>query len=184
MSNKVFIVALPEEVNNQSLIFGYPIIFSGVGKINASIAAYKAINDGFSEIINIGSCGSLNLEAGSIVKIGAVYQDIDCTPLYPYGTISNNTCKYITIDPNSKITCFTTDYFYDSLQKKKYSPHYLEMLQKCSIFDMELFALAQICSHHQITFTSYKWVSDNGSEHDWQLNCKVNFEKLKSILNV
>jgi len=182
--SKVFIVAVPDEVDNQSTLFDSPIIFSGVGKINAAIAAYKAINEGYTEIINIGSCGSLSLEPGTIVKVGIVYQDIDCTPLCSYGeTAFDNIDKKITICPNSDMSCFTTDYFYDSNQKEKYSHNYLEMLKKCSIFDMEVFAIAKVCHHNKIPFTSYKWVSDNGDGHDWKENCKINFEKLKPILD-
>ena len=183
--SKVFIVAVPDEVNHQSSIFDHPVIFSGVGKINATIAAYKAISSGFTEIINIGSCGSLTLEPGTIVKVGTIYQDIDCTPLCPYGeTAFDNIGKKIVICSNSKVSCFTTDYFYDSNQKEKYSFNYLGMLEKCTIFDMESFAIAKVCYHNKISFTSYKWVSDNGDGHDWKENCKANFEKLKLTLNV
>jgi adenosylhomocysteine nucleosidase len=183
--SKVFIVAVPDEVDNQSSIFDYPIIFSGVGKINATMAAYKAISLGYTEIINIGSCGSLSLEPGTIVKVGTIYQDIDCTPLCSYGeTAFDEIGKKIVINSNSEISCFTTDYFYDSNQREKYSPNYLGMLEKCSIFDMESFAIAKVCYNKRTSFTSYKWVSDNGDGHDWKENCKANFEKLKLILNV
>ena len=46
------IIALPEEAEG---IQGYPIYLSGCGKVNASIATMKAINDGYKSIINFGS---------------------------------------------------------------------------------------------------------------------------------
>jgi hypothetical protein len=42
MSKKVIIVASPLETGLANDVNGYPIIYSGVGKINATIAAYKA----------------------------------------------------------------------------------------------------------------------------------------------
>ena len=83
--NRVFIVAVPDEINFQTKLFGDEIIISGVGKINAAMAACRAINKGYKEVINIGSCGSLSLPSGTIVKVGRVFQDIDVTPLIDYG---------------------------------------------------------------------------------------------------
>jgi nucleoside phosphorylase len=62
--SRVFIVAVPDEVETQTTILGSPVIFSGVGKINAVMAAYRAFSEGYKEVINIGSCGSLRFKAG------------------------------------------------------------------------------------------------------------------------
>lgn len=182
--NKVFIVALPDEIENQTHILGIPVIFSGVGKINATMAAYRAFNEGYSEIINIGSCGSLSLPVGKIVKVGQVFQDIDATPLCQYGnTPFEILSKQIILDTTSSVDCFTTDYFYDNNQLSKYSPYYLEMIKKCNIFDMECFAIAKVCKHFNIKFNSYKWISDSGDHSHWKENCKIGFKKIKIILN-
>ena len=45
------VIALPEEAEG---IQGYPIYLSGCGKVNATIATMKAINDGHKFIINFG----------------------------------------------------------------------------------------------------------------------------------
>jgi nucleoside phosphorylase len=86
------------------------------------------------------------------------------------------------LDISSSISCFTTDYFYDHNQINKYSESYLEMINKCSIFDMECFAIAKVCKRFNIKFTSYKWVSDGGDSGNWKENCKIGFEKIKNIL--
>ena len=184
MNKKVFIVAVNEEVNTQGSILNTPVIFSSIGKINATIAAMTAFNLGYTEIINIGSCGSLHLPVGDIAKVGLVYQDIDATPLSEYGeTPFEAASKQIVLDPKSPITCFTTDYFYDKPQDLKYSKYYLEMIEKCNIFDMECFAIAKVCKRFGIKFSSYKWISDSGEHSDWRENCKIGFEKVKEILN-
>ena len=184
MNKKVFIVAVPDEVEVQGNILDIPVIFSGIGKINAAMAAMNAFNLGYNEVINIGSCGSLYLPVGDIAKVGLVYQDIDATPLDEYGsTPFEVSSKQIVLDVKSPITCFTTDYFYDSSQLSKYSPFYLEMVNSCSIFDMECFSIAKVCKRYGMKFSSYKWVSDSGEHSDWKENCKIGFEKVKTILN-
>ena len=184
MSKRVFIVAVPDEVEIQGEILGSPVIFSGVGKINATMAAYNAVTSNYNEIINIGSCGSLSLPVGEIVKVGQVFQDIDVTPLCDYGdTLFEAAGKQIVLDASSSISCFTTDYFYDHNQINKYSKNYLEMINKCNIFDMECFAIAKVCKHFNIKFTSYKWISDGGDGGNWKENCKIGFEKIKQIIS-
>ena len=144
--NKVFIVATPIEVDNATEILGCPIIYSGIGKINATMAVYKAIHEAHTEIINIGSCGSHNIISGELVEVGQVYQDINLTPLAPYGEVLfEANSKKIELDAGSSISCFTTDYFMDKPQKSKYSKDYLNMVKNCDIFDMECFALAKVC---------------------------------------
>jgi adenosylhomocysteine nucleosidase len=183
MNKRVFIVAVPDEVEIQGEILGSPVIFSGVGKINATMAAYRAFSEKYSEVINIGSCGSLHIPVGEVVKVGQVFQDIDATPLCEYGDIPFEAAsKQIVLDTLSPISCFTTDYFYDHNQINKYSKNYLEMINKCNIFDMECFAIAKVCKRFNIKFTSYKWVSDSGDGGNWKDNCKVGFEKIKNIL--
>lgn len=182
--SRVFIVAVPDEVNIQGKILGSPVIFSGVGKINATMAAYRAFSEGYKEIINIGSCGSLKHTPGEIVKIGQVFQDIDATPLKEYGHTPFEAASHqIVIDAMSPITCFTTDYFYDTQQRSKYSKYYLDMIEKCSIFDMECFAIAKVCKRFNMNFSSYKWISDDGDASSWEEMCHIGFNKVKEILN-
>ena len=187
MSKTVFIVALPEETGLVSDILGHPIIYSGVGKINATMAAYRAFSEGYKQVINIGSCGSLKHSAGTVIKVGAVFQDIDGTPLCEYGETpfeakGNN--KQIVLDRKLQVwfTCFTTDYFYDHNQIDKYSSNYLEMVNSCSILDMECYALAKVCKRFNLQFSSYKWVSDDGDGGDWAENCQIGLNKVIQIL--
>ena len=123
MNKKVFIVAVADEVDIQGEILGIPVMFSGVGKVNAAMTATMAFSLGYNEVINIGSCGSLKLPVGEIVKVGQVFQDLDATPLDEYGAIPfEPNSKQVILDATSPYTCFTTDYFYDNSQLSKYSP--------------------------------------------------------------
>ena len=170
--NKCFIVAMEDEVSGYETIFGHPILISGVGKLNSSLCAIKAINLGFKEIINIGSCGSKQHKKGELLKIGRTIEDIDVSPIFPYGNNSPSECEII-IDDKSSVVCFTTDYFFDEKQINKYSPNYIQKVESSSVFDMECFAIAKACKNHNIKFSSYKWVSDEGEFDNWQINCKI-----------
>jgi adenosylhomocysteine nucleosidase len=182
--SKCFLVALQEELSGLKEINGIPIIYCGVGKINASIGTFNAIKMGFDEIINIGSCGSKNYKVGEVIKIGKVFQDIDSSPISEYGiTPFENDSEYIEISDSNE-SCFTTDYFYDKNQINKYSPKYLEMINKCSVFDMESYSIAKICRIFDIKYNSYKWVSDDGNHSDWLNNCKLGFENLIKNYNI
>lgn len=181
--NKVFLIALPEEVNHATEINGHPIVYSGVGKLNACMAAMDLVQKGVKEIINIGSCGSTQHALGEIIKIGKVYQDIDCSPISNYGvTPFEEQSETISLDENSEFSCFSTDYFYDHLQNSKYSAFYLEKIKQCSVFDMELFAMAKVCRKFDVKLSSYKWVSDDGDFSKWQENCEKASRKVIDML--
>lgn len=174
-----FIVAVPEEINGVPSLKGYPVHYCGVGKINAALGATELIQQGCQEVINIGSCGSLHHSVGEVLKVGTVYQDIDATPLSPYmHTPFEEADPCITLDENSAVSCFTTDYFFDHSQSSKYSPSYRNSIQEYSIIDMELYAIAKVCRIKGVRCLAYKWVSDNGSFSHWQENCKLSLEKL------
>ena len=180
--NKCFIIALPEEVENITEINGIPVFYSNVGKLNSAILTNDLINRGFIELINIGSCGSKNHKVGELLKIGRVYEDIDVTPIFEYGLTSNKKeTKSIIIDETSEISCFSTDYFYDHYQENKYSKYYIESISNCSVFDMECFAQAKICEMRNVKYSSYKWVSDEGSFDNWLENCKIGYKKFLEL---
>lgn len=180
--NRVFVVALPEEVDGYENINGIPIYFTSIGKLNSSLVINKLIYQGVKEIINIGSCGSTKHKVGEILKVGKVYQDIDITPLFEYGVSSkNDEDGAIIIDNKTEITCFSTDYFYDHNQNDKYSKFYIDSIHKHSIFDMECFSHAFLCKHYNIKYSSYKWVSDDGGYDSWVKNCKIGFNNFINI---
>lgn len=171
---KVFVIALPDEVGHVAEIQGRPVHFSGVGKVNAALAASALAAQGVREIVNIGSCGSLTHPTGEILRIGRVYQDIDCTPICLYGhTGFEEDSHCIVFDESANHSCFTTDYFFDRDQLPKYSPDYLRMVRECAVFDMELYALAKACRRHGIRLRAYKWVSDDGDHSKWLENCRL-----------
>lgn len=181
--NKAFIVALPDEVGHVAEIHGHPVFFCGVGKVNASIGIQELMRSGYSDVVNIGSCGSAKHALGEIVHIGKVHQDIDCSPICSYGhTAFEDDSHTIILDPSSPHSCFTTDYFYDRQQSSKYSTPYLEMIRNSSVFDMELYAMAKTCRRYGISLSSYKWVSDDGDHSTWMENCLISSGRVIDML--
>lgn len=181
--SRAFIIALKEEVNHVEEINGSPVFFCGVGKVNAAIGARELVGRGVTEIINIGSCGSTKHKLGEIIKVGRSYQDIDCSPICDYGhTAFEEDAGYLILDPDSDFSCFTTDYFFDHKQIDKYAPRYLEMINGCSVFDMELYAVVKVACKSNIRVSAYKWVSDDGDFSKWQDNCRVSFHRVIEML--
>lgn len=185
MTNKCIIAALADELEGARELLGLPVFYSGVGKINAAIAAQKAIDHGYTEIINIGSCGSLKYPAGHLIAVGVVWQDIDGSPLCPYGETpfeENSAC--IVLSDGLTDACFTTDYFYDAAQRAKYSENYLKQIQACAAFDMECFAIAKVCQKAGVKFSAYKWVSDDGDKGSWEENCQIGLSAFLELMKV
>jgi nucleoside phosphorylase len=56
------------------------------------------------------------------------------------------------------------------------------MIDECTVFDMECFAIAKVCKRFNIKFKAYKWVSDDGDADNWKEMCHIGFETVKSIL--
>jgi adenosylhomocysteine nucleosidase len=181
---KAFVVALTEEIDGLQEINNIPVFYTGLGKLNAILTSSRLICEGFTEIINIGSCGSKNLKSGTLVKVGKTFEDIDATPIFDYGKSKKNDLDFINIDSDSEFSCFTTDYFFDHNQPLKYSKNYLLQINKSSVFDMECFAHAKVCHQHNIKFNAYKWVSDDGDFNSWNVNCKIGFDNFIKNYNL
>ncbi|HTF03715.1 MAG TPA: hypothetical protein VK826_06790 [Bacteroidia bacterium] len=177
------LVALPDEVHHAKELNGIPVYYSGVGKLNAALAASELIEKGYTEIINIGSCGSVQHKLGEIISVGSVFQDIDGRPLSDYGhTPFEEDTHQLVINSTLQHSCFTTDYFYDHKQHPKYSPEYLSMIRSSSIFDMELYGIAKVCLRKNVKLRAFKWVSDDGDFDHWQENCRLSSEKVLEML--
>ena len=167
MPKIIFLSATPLESGGTN-IMDYPIIYTGVGKINAAMTTAETILSYKPDlIINFGSCGSLNnIEPGRLLKVGTVYNDIDCTPLTPYGHTPFSDIKEFELS-TSNVKCITTDRFF-TYSRNDYSQNFKNIINIMDIIDMELYAIAQVCNKYDIPLISYKWVSDNGDMENWK----------------
>jgi adenosylhomocysteine nucleosidase len=141
------------------------IIYSGVGKINATFAATNLINTLKPiQIINYGTAGSVNDKIVGLNECtNFIQHDIDASPLgfikgqTPYDKINMISSKY-----NNGITCASGDSFIVNNR---------EIL--ADIVDMEAYAIAKVCKIMKIKFSCYKFITDNANVNkpeNWKLN--------------
>lgn len=177
----LFVCALPEESNNETKLLGFPIVYTGVGKINAGYKTALAIQKYQPDlVVNFGSCGSFTLEKGTLVKVKDVYNgDMDAEPIVPYSITPFDEHGGNLHISASGVSCFTSETFITQDKLKEFPKKKLELLNKCSIFEMELYSVAKVCREFNVPIVSYKWVSDDGEAQDWVENCKLGYDKFQ-----
>ncbi len=180
----IVIAALESEIKAHSLPNHIPVVYSGIGKINAAIATFQAIQRYQPQlIINFGTVGKINPTLSGLVTINKVIQrDISAEPLAPRGIVPLSSKPNEFIVNTAGYVCGTGDSFVT-----QHDPWLIE--QGVDVVDMELFAIAAISFEHNINWISYKFISDAANEesaHEW--SSKVNhgedlfLEKLKHHL--
>ncbi|WP_369821179.1 5'-methylthioadenosine nucleosidase [Polynucleobacter sp. MWH-Tro8-2-5-gr] len=164
-TNYLIITALESELKRAVLPAGVEIVYSGIGKINALSASLKAIHQYAPQMmINFGTAGKVNPQLNGLLKIGKVIQrDMSTEPLAPRGKtpFCNKPFEYLS---SGEFTCGTGDSFVTA-----HDP-WLDA-QSVDVVDMELFAIAAAAYEHQISWQSYKYITDDANEHsasDWQ----------------
>jgi len=178
----LFLCALPEESDRETSLLGFPIVYTGIGKINAGYRTALAIQKYKPDlIVNFGSCGSFTLEKGTIVRVSEVYNgDMDAEPIVPYSvTPFDNFGSNLHIS-GSGVSCFTSETFITPEKVKQFHPKKLELLNKCSIFEMELYSIVRVSKEFDVPVVSYKWVSDDGEATDWVDNCKLGYKEFQT----
>jgi len=172
------LVALEPEFPIKFDALGISIVYTGVGKINATIAATKicALDPNCSKIINYGTAGALNKDIiGQLINIGTVYQrDMDARPLTHLG--------YTPFEEDSgpiKIS----DSFYTLSSGDNFVKSTPELITDA--VDMEAYAIAKVCKKFNKHFECYKYMTDfadeNASEH-WQENMHKGAEKFLEFI--
>ncbi len=81
------VTALRNELNDTSAPDGVEIVFAGVGKINAALAAAEALlSERRALVVNYGTCGKISKGLHGLVEVSRVIQrDMMAMPLAPRG---------------------------------------------------------------------------------------------------
>ena len=161
----IVIAALESEIKAHSLPDHIPIVYSGIGKINAAIATFQAIQRYQPQlIINFGTVGKINPTLSGLVTINKVIQrDISAEPLAPRGIVPLSSKPNEFIVNTAGYVCGTGDSFVT-----QHDPWLID--QGVDVVDMELFAIAAISFEHNVNWISYKYISDAANEdsaHEW-----------------
>jgi adenosylhomocysteine nucleosidase len=169
------VMALPVESAGVFEAAQVPVLYCGVGKINAAMALTEALlrypQQGMEMplVVNFGSAGSRCHPTGALLSCNAfVQRDMDVSGLgFSLGvTPYDEAPSMLIFDPVfghlPAAVCGSGDSFAMA-----------EIAVDCEAIDMEAFALAKVCWHRGARFACVKYVTD-GADHaaaaDWQSN--------------
>ena len=171
----LFVCALERETQGQLDNIYYDVLYTGVGKVNAT---YKLTSylESFGEyrpykiVINYGTAGSRKYQQGELVDCTKfVQRDMDVTGLglIKYQTPFENDIPiqldydHVEFNPiGKKALCGSGDSF---VQDETIG----------DIVDMEAYALAKVCWFYKIPFISFKYITDGAdgaAGTDWEEN--------------
>lgn len=170
-----FLVVIALEVESQGMFetAGVPVLFTGIGKVNAAhaltrrLAEYRHSGKPAPHIVNFGTAGSPTLATGTLVACHSFIQlDMDLSALgFGRGITPFESTPAVLEFPHTvsglpRGICGSADSFETG---KPAIP--------CHVRDMEAFALAKVCWLEKVPFTCVKYVSD-GADHsaatDWE----------------
>ena len=170
---KLLSIALEQEYNRDNKPEDHVIVYTGVGKINATFALTKAIlQTGATEVINYGTAGSVNGTLKGLVEVDTILQrDMVAEPLSPRGETpyqQDDFSHAIILNSGTNITLGTGDSFVNTDDPWfKYAD--------IDIVDMEGYALAVVCAKLGVNFRCFKYISDNADDNaatDWEKSLK------------
>jgi adenosylhomocysteine nucleosidase len=166
-------MALPVESSGVFEAAGVPVLYCGVGKVNAAIALtqelarYAQRDEEMPLVVNFGSAGSRCHPSGTLVSCSAfVQRDMDVRGLgFPLGvTPYDEAPSMLIFDPVfghlPAALCGSGDSFAMA-----------EVEVDCEVLDMEAYALAKVCWHEDARFACVKYVTDGAdtsAADDWQ----------------
>jgi adenosylhomocysteine nucleosidase len=165
------------EIESQGIFerAGVPVLFTGVGKVNAAHALTRRLAEtrhagrALPHVVNFGTAGSHTFATGTVVACRAfVQRDMDVTALgFALGTTPFDASPARLEFPETVAhlphgVCSSADAF------ETRGPEVA-----CDVLDMEAYALAKVCWLEQVRFTCVKFITD-GADHaaatDWEAN--------------
>lgn len=175
LPSDLVVMALPLESQGVFERAGVPVLFTGVGKVNAAysltrkLAEYRHAALPPPRVINFGTAGSQRHKTGALLECHAfVQRDMDVTGLgVPLGvTPFEETPAQLEVPgvfPDlPRAVCGSGDSFVMTAAALD-----------CDVVDMEAYALAKVCRLERTAFAAVKYVTD-GADHaagtDWQSN--------------
>ena len=164
------------EVETQGQLDDWNVIYTGVGKVNATIKILERLTDyNYVKpklVINYGTAGSRKIKKKRLVDCTKFIQrDMDVTglgfmrgetPFEDNPPITIETSKDVFNPIGRRATCGTGDNFAEDK-----SQYYGEVV------DMEAYGLAKVCYLHDVPFISFKYITDGADEQaheDWEKN--------------
>ena len=174
------------EVETQGQLDDYDVLYTGVGKVNATYALTSHFGKygthiPYDLVINYGTAGSRKIKKKTLVDCTKfVQRDMDVTGLgFMRGETPFEKEPPLMLESKSDFnpigrnaTCGTGDCFVEDK-----SQYYGEVV------DMEAYALAKVCYNYDIPFISFKYITDGADEQaheDWENNLADGIQEFKS----
>jgi adenosylhomocysteine nucleosidase len=172
---QLVVMALPSESQGVFERAGIPVLFTGIGKVNAAyaltrrLAEYRCASVAPPDVINFGTAGSRCFPTATLVECHTfVQRDMDVTGLgiplgvTPFEEIPARLEFPARFPHLTQCVCGSGDSF-------AVAPSGLA----CEVLDMEAYALAKVCWRERVRFTAVKYVTDGADDAagaDWQSN--------------
>jgi adenosylhomocysteine nucleosidase len=171
------LVVMALEIESQGLFAerGVPVLYTGLGKVNAAYRLSRALTEQrvahgrLPRVVNFGTAGSPSLPAGSLVACRRfVQRDMDVSGLgFALGTTPFEDVpamlEFAPLFPElPEGICGTGDRFETG-----------RPVVECDVIDMEGYALAKVCKLEGASFGAVKFVTDGADGDagvDWQAN--------------
>ena len=177
------------EIETQDQLKDYDVLYTGVGKVNATLALTRKFGKfgsyiPYDIVINYGTAGSRKIKKKTLVDCTKFIQrDMDVTGLgFMRGETPFETEPPITIESPPDIfnpikrnaTCGTGDNFVEDK-----SQYYGEVV------DMEAYSLAKVCYTYDVPFISFKYITDGADEQaheDWESNLSEGIKHFQKLV--
>jgi adenosylhomocysteine nucleosidase len=182
----IVVIALRVESSGVFEAAGVPVLYCGVGKVNAAIALTKELSRYAHQgeetplVVNFGSAGSRCFAPGTLVACQEfVQRDMDVSGLgfalgvTPYDEAPSSLLFDPVFTQLPAAVCGSGDSFATA-----------DIEVDGAVIDMEAYALAKVCWHEGARFACVKYVTD-GADHtaadDWQRNVHVAAEEFLQL---
>jgi adenosylhomocysteine nucleosidase len=171
------LVVMALEVEAQGIFerAGVPVLYCGVGKVNAAMALmrelsqYRAVGAPLPRVVNFGTAGSQHFTTGALIACHRfVQRDMDASALgFPIGhTPFEHLPAQLEFPPMFANLPQGLCGSGDSFQTGAAALH-------CEVMEMEAYALAKVCRAEGAAFGCVKYITD-GADHaaaeDWRSN--------------
>lgn len=162
ISDVATIMALQSESQGLFEKENIPVIYTGIGKVNAALAAMDVIHKTKCKVmINLGTAGSSVFNTHDLIEVASfVQRDMDLSPLgfkmgeTPFDPVPHEIDLIPYFSDLKKGVCGTGDHFATGISKVP-----------CDLVDMEGYALAKVCRKFGVQLISLKYITD-GANHD------------------
>ena len=162
--------ALEQEAGGRFAAAAAPVLYTGIGKVNAAWALTRALAHRRPRLVlGFGTVGSPRLPTHALVECTSfVQRDMDVRPLgVPLGTTPFDDLPAVLEVPRRwpalpAARCGSADHFVSGHD-----------VGDCDVVDMEAYALAKVCRREAVEFMAVKYVTDGGdatAHHDWAAN--------------